>query len=144
MAQAVWSEIDTDGDGDPSPAEQDRHARALASNLLLQVNGRPVAWKVEQFVYPGHDELFSGGLAAVRLRLAAPLPAGAVALTVRDLTYPQFTAVFPEPVIEAAGGTVRGREILDDGRQVRFTFEAGPGRGSPGASGAAATSETER
>lgn len=122
IAPVIWQTLDVDDDRDLSPAEQRQAAEQLLESLQLSVDGKPVKWRLEQFLFPGYEELFAGGLAAIRLKVTAPLPKTgkrSLSLVVRDFTYPQFVAVYPEPVIKTRGFRIRRREVLEDGRKLR-------------------------
>lgn len=122
LAISEWSKIDRDDDGEASVAEQQRHAAELAAALPLRINGKRVPWKVDAVQYPAREPFFEGVFpeAALRIRLTAPLPAvpaAGLSLTLRDDTYPLFTAIFPQPVVKGFGITPGAFVALEDGRR---------------------------
>ncbi len=125
VSQAVWSQMDPDGDRELSPQEQRDYARQLAGNLFLTVEGKKVRWTLEEWEFPTHTEFFSGSLPAVKLRLTANLPRksqGGPTFQVEDQTYPQFTGVFPEPVVRPDRLSVRDLVVTEDGRRTQVTL----------------------
>ena len=128
LTQTVWPRIDRDGDRVLSPAEQEQYARELVSGLSLKVDGKPVRWKLEEYQYPSHAEFFGGELAAVKLRLTAPLgtvPARGRTVTVRDDTYFLFKGVFPQPVVQPIRLAAGEPLVSDNGRLMEVALSTG-------------------
>ena len=138
VAGEVWPRLDPDSDRQLSPDEQERAARVLADGLSLQVDGRPVRWELEAYEFPSHEEFFGGSFPAAKLLLVAkvpPLPGKTRVIRVQDGTYPNYDAVFPQPVVRPSG-VVAGEPVTSrDGRvtQVRLAAEGrGQGAGARG------------
>jgi nickel/cobalt transporter (NicO) family protein len=136
LAPSVWPQLDPGGDGELSPSEQDRHARELAKGLSLKVDGRTVAWKLEDYQYPSKTEFFGRDFPAIKLRLTAALPkvpANGLILSIGDQTYPQFTAVFPQPEVRPTRLTAGPPLISEEGRLTEVHVQlAGADRATAG------------
>ncbi|MFN3648855.1 MAG: nickel/cobalt transporter [Armatimonadota bacterium] len=125
LAQAVWSEIDADGSGDLSEAEQEAHARGLASGLVLKVGEKLARPELEAYEYPSKQQFFGGDFAPIKLRLRAPLPKltrAGTKVTLQDLTFPQFTASFPMAQVYPTGVAASEPRMSEDGRTTEVTF----------------------
>ncbi|HTE18640.1 MAG TPA: hypothetical protein VK689_09715 [Armatimonadota bacterium] len=139
LTQAVWPTIDRDGDRILSAEEQQRYARELAASISLKVDGKPVRWKLEDALYPSRGDFFGGELAAVKLRLTAPLgsvSARGSTISVRDDTYVLFKAIFPQPVVRPTTLAAGEPRVSENGRLMEVTLTPGgvtaPQIGAPG------------
>lgn len=125
LTQAVWPEMDTDGDRSISEAESRKHAESLVRQITLRIDGRKVPWKLVEQVYPSHEEFFGRGMAAITLRLRAPLPeTNRGLIAVRDETFLTFTGVFPKPVIKAQRLSTGDPLVSEEGRLTEFRLGA--------------------
>jgi len=135
LTPTVWPGIDRDRDGEPSRAETRAHAEDLARLLAVEIDGRRAKWTLREHAYPSRREFFGRDLAALTLRLTAPLPAigpKGVRVMVRDETFPIFTGVFPQPVVKSEGMAVAEVAVEENGRRVEVHLVKGEGTGISG------------
>jgi hypothetical protein len=74
MASEIFAWIDTNRDGEISSAEGEAYARQVLADVVLKVDGRPVAVKLVETSFPRFGDM-SLGVGTIRLRATAKIPA---------------------------------------------------------------------
>ena len=82
VSSAVIASIDTNGDGVLSEAEQHAYAERVSRDLSLSIDGRPLALHSVSANFPSLEEM-KQGVGEIQLELAAGLPRGAAARSLR-------------------------------------------------------------
>ena len=128
IAPAINALLDRDGDKTISPAEAEAYARVVLADLVLELDGRPVAVTLTRVEVPPLDEMRNGlGTIQVRAFGAVEVAAGRRYLHFRNNHHPEGSVYLVNALLPEEDDVDVVDQIRDSRqREVQVEYHVGP------------------